>query len=69
MSERKYREVTAADLANGPVCCEVRDWDSEQWKDRQLIQIHKSGPFRFRCKNESCDDPLNWNQCRIEDSK
>ena len=63
---RFYREPTLADLANGPVCCEVRDWDSEQWKARQLIQIHESGPFRFLCKNESCDNPLNWNQCRIE---
>lgn len=63
---KRYREPTLEDLANGPVCCEVRDWDSEQWKDRQLIQIHKSGPFRFLCKNEPYDNPLNWNQCRIE---
>ena len=63
---RFYREPTLADLANGPVCCEVRDWDSEQWKARQLIQVHEFGPFRFLCKNESCDNPLNWNQCRIE---
>ena len=65
-SLRFYREPTQADLANGPVCCEVRDWDSEQWKARQLIQVHEFGPFRFLCKNESCDNPLNWNQCRIE---
>jgi hypothetical protein len=63
---KRYREPTQADLRNGPVCCEVRDWDSEQWKVRQLIQIHKSHPFRFVCKNETCDNPLNWNQCRIE---
>lgn len=65
-SPKRYREPTQADLANGPVCCEVRDWDSEQWKARQLIHIHKSGLFRFLCKNESCDNPLHWSQCRIE---
>ena len=63
---KRYREPTLADLANGPIQCEVRDWDSEQWKARQLIQVHEFGPFRFLCKNESCDNPLNWNQCRIE---
>lgn len=65
-THKRYREPTRADLKNGPVCCEVRDWDSEQWKARQLIQIHESGPFRFLCKNQPCDNPLNWNQCRIE---
>ena len=63
---KRYREPTLEDLKNGPICCEVRDWDSEQWKARQLIQVHESGPFRFLCKNKSCDNPLNWNQCRIE---
>ena len=63
---KRYRDPTQADLQSGPVCCEVRDWDSEQWKARQLIQVHESGPFRFLCKNETCDNPLNWNQCRIE---
>ena len=63
---KRYREPTLEDLKNGPIQCEVRDWDSEQWKARQLIQVHEFGPFRFLCKNESCDNPLNWNQCRIE---
>ena len=63
---KRYREPTLEDLKNGPIQCEVRDWDSEQWKARQLIQIHESGPFRFLCKRETCDNPLNWNQCRIE---
>ena len=63
---KRYRDPTQADLANGPIDCEVRDWDREQWKARRLIQVHEFGPFRFRCKNETSDNPLNWNQCRIK---
>ena len=63
---KRYRVPTQEDLANGPIDCEVRDSDSEQWKSTRLIHVHLSGSFRFLCKSEHHESSLNWNQCRIK---
>ena len=63
---KRYREPTQADLANGPIDCEVRDRDCEQWKRTLLRKVHESGPVRFYCCCDSSHSKLNWNQCRIE---
>ena len=64
--ETKYREPTQADLANGPIKCEVRDRDSEDWQKRWLVFVSKYGlPFRTINRDDR-DRSGEWNQCRIE---
>jgi hypothetical protein len=66
---KRYREPTQADLANGPIDCEVRNSDGEPWVWRILCGIvdKSDRPFRvFRLKDRLMDSKAKWPQCRIE---
>lgn len=61
---KRYREPTQADLANGPVCCEVRSCDTQAWKKTTLYSVYADAAYRFRVE---CDGNLvGYAQCRIE---
>ena len=61
----RYREPTLADLANGPIECEVRDLEGEPWKSGFLSDIHNSASLRFEGKTK-VGIYERWEQCRIE---
>ena len=61
----KHREPTRADLAKGPIECEYRDNDSEQWRSGFLVYI-LNGAMPFLCVNKQQKLNGQWNQCRIE---
>lgn len=62
----KHREPTRADLANGPIECEVRNHNTELWMAGKLLQIHMGFGFssRFECRVGMLQK--YWHQCRIE---
>jgi hypothetical protein len=62
---KRYREPTLADLANGPIACEYRDLDEEQWRSGFLVYI-LNGAIPFLCVNEHQELSGQWDQCRIE---
>ena len=62
---KRYREPTLADLANGPIECEVRDLDGEPWKAGLLSSIYDSASLRFEGKTK-VGIQERWEQCRIE---
>jgi hypothetical protein len=62
---KRYREPTLADLANGPIACEYRDCDDEQWRSGFLVHI-LNGAIPFLCVNEEQELFGQWDQCRIE---
>lgn len=63
---KRYREPTLADLANGPIECEVRDCDIQAWWRATLHNIYADTPYRFRArKHDSVSEP-RYAQCRIE---
>jgi hypothetical protein len=64
---KKYREPTLADLENGPIDCEVRDYHDEPWTPGLLICVHNSRAWRFEAQRQTrfYVDPPHWNQCRI----
>ena len=62
---KRYREPTLADLANGPIDCELRDCDTQDWEKAKLISIDDSPFLRFGGKT-AIGIQLRWNQCRIE---
>jgi hypothetical protein len=62
---KRYRTPTLADLANGPIACEYRDCDDEQWRSGFLVHV-LNGAFQFLCVNEEQDLSGQWEQCRIE---
>jgi hypothetical protein len=62
---KRYREPTLADLANGPIACEYRDLDEEQWQSGFLVHI-LNGAIPFLCINEHQELSGQWDQCRIE---
>jgi hypothetical protein len=60
---KRYREPTLADLANGPIACEYRDSDQEQWKSGLLVCV-LDGDQPFLCID--CDIAIQWKQCQTE---
>ena len=62
---KRYREPTKDDLKNGPIACEYRDCDDEQWRSGFLAHI-LTGAIPFLCVNEQQELSGQWGQCRIE---
>ena len=62
---RRYREPTQADLANGPIKCEYRDNDDEQWRSGLVVYI-LNGSMPFLCTDKEEQLSGQWEQCRIE---
>ena len=60
---KRYREPTQADLANGPIECEYRDKEHQQWRRGLLVYI-LSGSMPFLCTDKELSG--QWAQCRIE---
>lgn len=62
---KRYREPTLADLANGPIECEYRDDDDEQWRSGFLVYMLE-GHMPFLCVSKDRGLSGQWIQCRIE---
>ena len=62
---KRYREPTQADLQNGPIECEYRDNDEQQWRSGLLAHV-LSGSMPFLCKTKEEQLSGQWKQCRIE---
>ena len=62
---KRYRDPTKDDLANGPIKCEYRDFESEQWRSGLLVYI-LNGSCTFLCVSEERELSGQWLQCRIE---
>jgi hypothetical protein len=64
---KRYRDPTPADLMNGPIDCEVRGSDSEDWVWRILCYIAYGSDRPFRVLRDRLQDSKGkWPQCRIE---
>jgi hypothetical protein len=63
---KRYREPTLADLASGPIACESRDHESQDWKSRMLTDVLSGTSHRFLCLNAGAKNALRYAQCRIE---
>ena len=61
LTTKRYRTPTLADLVNGPIDCEVRDYHDEPWTPRRLVCVHRTRARRFLT-----EIAVLWNQCRIE---
>jgi hypothetical protein len=62
---KRYRDPTLADLNNGPIDCQYRDDEDEQWRSGFLVHI-LNGDIPFLCVNEEQELSGQWEQCRIE---
>jgi hypothetical protein len=62
---KRYREPTLADLANGPIACEYRDSEDEQWKSGLLVYV-LDGDQPFLCVNKERNIAIQWKQCQTE---
>ena len=62
---RQYREPTQADLRDGPIACEYRDNDDEQWRSGLLVYI-LNGAVPFLCTGKEEQLSGQWAQCQIE---
>ena len=62
---KRYRDPTQADLRDGPMKCEYRDNDGEQWRSGLLVYI-LSGSMPFLCTDKEEQLSGQWAQCRIE---
>lgn len=62
---RRYREPTRADLRDGPMKCEYRDDDDEQWRSGFLVYI-LNGSMPFLCTDKEEQLSGQWEQCQIE---
>jgi hypothetical protein len=67
-SNRFYREPTLADLANGPIACEYRDDDDEQWRSGFLVYV-LDGVQPFLGVKKERRLAYRWDQCQIEVSE
>ena len=64
---KRYREPTQADLRDGPIKCDYRDNDHEQWRSGLLTHV-LSGSMPFLCKDKEEQLSGQWEQCRIEEA-
>ena len=62
---KRYRDPTQADLRDGPIACEYRDNDDEQWRSGLVVYI-LNGSMPFLCTDKSEQFSGQWEQCRIE---
>ena len=62
---KRYREPTQADLRDGPIECQCRDDDDEQWRSGFLVYI-LNGSMPFLCADKEEQLSGQWEQCRIE---
>lgn len=62
---KRYRDPTQADLRGGPIACEYRDNEDEQWRSGLLTHV-LSGSMPFLCKDKEEQLSGQWEQCRIE---
>ena len=65
---KRYRDPTQADLRDGPIECEYRDNEDEQWRSGFLIYI-LNGSMRFLCTDKMEQFSGQWEQCQIEVAK
>ena len=65
LTTKRYRTPTLSDLANGPIECEYRDSDEENWQSGFLVHI-LNGDIPFLCVNQEQELSGQWDQCRIE---
>lgn len=61
----KHRDPTQADLRDGPINCQYRDNDNEQWRSGFLVYI-LNGSMPYLCTDKSEQFSGQWEQCRIE---
>jgi hypothetical protein len=67
---KQYRTPTLADLANGPIACECRGTQLDDWQPQMLFEMLRETayPYRASCpKNQH--KITRWSQCRIEASE
>ena len=62
---KRYRNPTQADLRDGPIECEYRDNDDEQWRSGLLAHV-LNGSIPFLCTDKEEQLSGQWTQCRIE---
>ena len=62
---KRYREPTQADLRDGPIKCDYRDNDHEQWRSGFLVYI-LNGSMPYLCTDKSEQFSGQWEQCQIE---
>ena len=62
---KRYREPTQADLKDGPIECQYRDDDDEQWRSGFLVYI-LNGSIPFLCTDKEEQLSGQWEQCQIE---
>jgi hypothetical protein len=62
---KRHRDPTLSDLTNGPIVCEYRDSDEEQWRSGLLVYI-LNGCFPFLCVSQEQKLSGHWGQCQIE---
>lgn len=55
-----WRTPTELDLKDGPIACEVRDCDEDEWTSAILQNIGFELEYPYRCLLS------NWKQCRIK---
>jgi len=62
-----YRVPTRKDLPDGPIPCQVRDMDWEEWRPCNLIDVlGDPGICAFRASySNSADEYHHYAQCRI----
>jgi uncharacterized protein YodC (DUF2158 family) len=66
--EPKHRTPTAEDLKNGPIECEVKDYDHHEWSKARLTSIGLPTDYIFRFVAKKPDSQIldRYAQCRIE---
>jgi len=63
----KYREPTLADLADGPIDCEVRDNDRQKWRHAVLHGVRPDILARYKTTDtRKSHHVCGWAYCRIE---
>jgi hypothetical protein len=55
-----WRTPTVEDLKDGPIACEVRDCDEDEWTSAILQNIGLELEYPYRCRE------FNWKYCRIK---
>jgi hypothetical protein len=55
-----WRSPTELDLKDGPIACEVRDCDEDEWSSAILQNIGFELEYPYRCRE------FNWKYCRIK---
>jgi hypothetical protein len=64
---KRYREPKLSDLTDGPIACECRGTQLDDWQPQMLFEMLRETayPYRAYCpKNEY--KITRWSQCRIE---